>query len=68
MRLSFQWHRSRRAWIAIPLLLALLFRAAIPAGFMPVADARAIIKSKKWTWWRIAIGADGTWHTFRTYP
>jgi hypothetical protein len=35
---------------------------------MPVADARAMIKAKKWTWWRIAIGADGTWHTFRTYP
>ena len=34
---------------------------------MPVADARATIKAKKWTWWRIAIGADGTWHTFRTY-
>ncbi len=35
---------------------------------MPAADARAMIKSGKWTWWRMAIGADGTWHTFRTYP
>jgi hypothetical protein len=35
---------------------------------MPVADARAMIAGKSWTWWRIAIGADGTWHTFRTYP
>lgn len=27
-------------------------------------QASAIIKSGKWTWYRLAIGADGTWHTF----
>lgn len=26
--------------------------------------ASDIIKSGKWTWYRLAIGADGTWHTF----
>jgi hypothetical protein len=26
------------------------------------ADIQA---SGRWTWWRIAIGADGTWHSFR---
>ncbi len=34
---------------------------------MPVAAAKSMREAKKWTWWRIAIGADGTWHTFRTY-
>jgi hypothetical protein len=27
--------------------------------------ARAMRAAKKWTWWRLAIGADGTWHSFR---
>lgn len=27
-------------------------------------QAEAIIESGKWTWYRLAIGADGTWHTF----
>lgn len=31
---------------------------------MPVASAKAMIATKKWTWWRLAIGADGTWLTF----
>lgn len=31
---------------------------------MPVAEAKAMRDKKKWTWWRLAIGADGTWHTF----
>lgn len=31
---------------------------------MPVAQAKAMIAAKKWTWWRLAIGADGTWLTF----
>lgn len=34
---------------------------------MPVSEARAMMAAKKWSWWRIAIGADGTWHTFRKY-
>lgn len=34
---------------------------------VPAAKAEAMRAEKKWTWWRIAIGADGTWHTFRTY-
>lgn len=27
-------------------------------------EAAKIIESGKWTWYRLAIGADGTWHTF----
>jgi hypothetical protein len=34
---------------------------------VPVETAKAMRAAKKWTWWRIAIGADGTWHTFRKY-
>jgi hypothetical protein len=34
---------------------------------MPPAAAKSQKAAKKWTWWRLAIGADGTWHTFRTY-
>lgn len=28
------------------------------------AEAEAMRQAKRWTWWRLAIGADGTWHTF----
>jgi hypothetical protein len=38
MWMRFQWHRWRRARIAFLLLPALLYRAAIPAGFMPMVD------------------------------
>lgn len=31
---------------------------------VPPKQARQIMESKKWTWWRLAIGADGTWHSF----
>lgn len=31
---------------------------------VPPVEARKILDSKKWTWWRLAIGADGTWHSF----
>jgi hypothetical protein len=31
---------------------------------MPPAAANAMREKKKWTWWRLSIGADGTWHTF----
>jgi len=34
---------------------------------VPPATAKAMRDAKKWTWWRVAIGADGTWHTFRKY-
>lgn len=34
---------------------------------MPAAAAKSMRDAKKWTWWRLAIGADGTWHTFRKY-
>jgi hypothetical protein len=34
---------------------------------VPVDKVRQMRAAKKWTWWRLAIGADGTWHTFRTY-
>lgn len=28
-------------------------------------QAKAMRTAKKWTWWRLAIGADGTWQSFR---
>ncbi len=28
-------------------------------------EAKAMRKAKKWTWWRLSIGADGTWHSFK---
>lgn len=28
------------------------------------AELKAMRESKRWQWWRLAIGADGTWHTF----
>jgi hypothetical protein len=34
---------------------------------VPPETAKAMRTAKKWTWWRIAIGADGTWHTFRKF-
>lgn len=34
---------------------------------MPPDAAKAMREKKKWTWWRLAIGADGSWRAFRTY-
>jgi hypothetical protein len=31
---------------------------------MPVPEAAKLIKRDKWTWYRLAIAADGTWHIF----
>ncbi|HEX7073307.1 MAG TPA: hypothetical protein VF226_04640 [Hyphomicrobiaceae bacterium] len=28
------------------------------------AEAKAMREANRWQWWRLAIGADGTWHTF----
>lgn len=28
------------------------------------AEAKAMRESRRWQWWRLAIGADGTWHAF----
>ncbi|MCL4766359.1 MAG: hypothetical protein KJZ80_09015 [Hyphomicrobiaceae bacterium] len=28
------------------------------------AEAKAMRESKRWLWWRLTIGADGTWHAF----
>ena len=28
-------------------------------------QAKAMRQAKKWTWWRLTIGADGTWHSFK---
>lgn len=28
------------------------------------ADAKVMRDRKRWTWWRLSIGADGTWHAF----
>ena len=29
------------------------------------AEAKRMQAKKKWTWWRLTIGADGTWHSFK---
>ena len=29
------------------------------------AKLREMREKKRWTWWRLAIGADGTWHAFK---
>jgi hypothetical protein len=29
------------------------------------AMAKTMRDKKKWTWWRLTIGADGTWHSFK---
>lgn len=34
---------------------------------VPPGDARKIMDSKKWSWWRLSIGADGTWHAFMKF-
>jgi len=34
---------------------------------VPPAAAKSMQEKKKWAWWRLAIGADGTWYTFRKY-
>ena len=28
------------------------------------AEVRSMREKQRWTWWRLAIGADGTWHSF----
>ncbi len=30
--------------------------------------AVAMKSARRWTWWRVAIGADGTWHSFTRLP
>ncbi len=35
---------------------------------VPPAAAQAMRSAGKYTYWRIAIGADGTWHSFRREP
>lgn len=37
-------------------------------GLMPEAEANLMIEKKKWAWWRLSIGADGTWLTFMKHP
>jgi hypothetical protein len=29
------------------------------------AEAKTMREKKKWTWWRLTIGADGTWHSLK---
>ena len=36
-----------------------LYRLITPAEF------KIMREKKKWTWWRLTIGADGTWHSFQ---
>lgn len=31
---------------------------------LPADEAAAVMKRDKWTWYRLAIGSDGTWHVF----
>jgi hypothetical protein len=32
------------------------------------ATARELKAKGRYSWWRIAIGADGVWHSFRKMP
>jgi hypothetical protein len=36
---KFRWLRAHRRWLTLLALPALLFRALVPAGFMPLVDA-----------------------------
>jgi hypothetical protein len=36
-------------------------------GLVSPSAANLMSANNKWLWWRIAIGADGTWHTFRKF-
>jgi hypothetical protein len=31
---------------------------------VPAATAKAMRAARRWTWYRLVIGADGTWHSF----
>lgn len=31
---------------------------------VPAAEIEAMRAAKRWTWYRLVIGADGTWHSF----
>jgi hypothetical protein len=35
------------------------------ATLMTSEEIETLKVAKRWTWWRLAIGADGTWHSFR---
>lgn len=37
------------------------------ATLMAPEALAAMRAKKKWTWWRLVIGADGTWHAFRKH-
>lgn len=37
-------------------------------SLMPAAAAEAMRAGRKWTWWRLVIGADGTWHALSRTP
>ncbi len=34
-------------------------------SLMPATAAESLRASKKWSWWRLVIGADGTWHALK---
>lgn len=33
-------------------------------AIMPPKVAKTILETGRWSWWRLTIGADGTWHSF----
>lgn len=35
------------------------------SALIPADELAAVKSAKRWAWWRLAIGADGTWHSFR---
>lgn len=37
-------------------------------GLMPDGAATAMRTAGRWTWWRLVIGADGTWHALKKTP
>ncbi len=34
---------------------------------VPAAEAKAMREKKTWSWYRVVIGADGTWHSFQKH-
>ena len=58
--LVFVWPALAEADLArlTPQQEVALYRLVTPA------EVKAMRENKRWQWWRLAIGADGTWHSF----
>ena len=48
----------------VPLAKLSPAEAAVLEQLVSPADVKAMREAGRWTWWRLAIGADGVWHSF----